>query len=153
MPRYDKYSPIAGGFRAILAADLVFDGTGAMGPIVVSLDANGKVVIGTAGQSGGVGVLVKNVPMTPNLGSIAGQVNLAVPIGGRAGDVVDIMTSGEVVYDTAVLVAGTAYYCLAAQAATGALTATAPASGVTYHKVGYTAEATRLVVRFDRIIG
>lgn len=138
MPRYDKYEPIAGGFRAALAADLTFDANGEFGPKVVSLDANGRVVVGTAGQSGAVGVVVKNVPKYPGLGNIAGQVNVAVPIGGQAGDIVDIMTNGEIV-GVEGLDAGTAYFA----EADGDLTVTAGTA-----KVGWTVEATRLVVRF-----
>lgn len=137
-PRYDKYDPISGGFRAKLNADLTFDAAGSVGPIVVSLNASGRVVVGTAGQSGFVGVLVKAVPMTPSLGNIAGTVNAAVPIGGKAGDVVDIMTQGEIV-DVAGLAAGTAYYAKA-DGTLSTLSADGP-------YVGHTVEATRLVVR------
>lgn len=149
MARYDKYEPIGGGFRAKLAADLTFDGTGSFGPKAVSLDASGNVVVGTAANSGGVGIVVKNAPLTPNLGSIAGQVAVSVPIGGRAGEVVDVMTDGEIVYDTAVLVAGTTYFA----AADGSLTATPPGTGVNGYRVGHTVEATRLIVRFERVQG
>lgn len=148
MARYDKYEPIAGGFRAPLAADLTFSAAGEFGPKAVSLDANGRVVVGTAGQSGGVGVVVKNVPMTPNLGNIAGQVNAGVPIGGKAKDIVDVMTDGEIV-DVTGLAAGTTYYA----AADGTLTATAPGAGVNGYRVGHTVEATRLIVRFERVQG
>lgn len=148
MARYDKYEPIAGGFRAPLAADLTFDANGEFGPKVVSLDANGRVVVGTAGQSGAVGVVVKNVPKYPGLGNIPGQVNVAVPIGGKAGDIVDVMTSGEIV-DIDGLAAGTAYY----GAANGNIQAGAPAAGVNGYYVGSTVEAGRLVVRFQRVQG
>jgi hypothetical protein len=147
--KYDKYDPIAGGFRAPLAADLTFDGNGAFGPKAVSLDANGRVVVGTAAQSGGVGMLVKNVPSTPRLGNISGQVNAAVPVGGKARDIVDIMTSGEIILSGAGLVAGTTYYA----AADGSLTATPPGAGVNGYRVGHTVEATRLIVRFERMQG
>jgi hypothetical protein len=147
-PTYDKYEPLAGGFRAPLAADLTFSGTGSFGPTGVSLDVNGKVVAGAAGNSGYVGVLVKNVPLYPNLGSVAGAVNAAVPIGGKAGDVVDVMTQGEIV-GVSGLTAGTTYYL----DGTGALTATAPGAGVNGYRVGHTVEATRLVVRFERVQG
>lgn len=146
--RYDKYEPIAGGFRAPLAADLTFDAAGHFGPRVVSLNASGQVVVGTAGQSGGVGVLIKNVPMYPSLGNIPGQINSAVPIGGKAGNIVDVMTNGEIVGATG-LNAGTTYYA----AADGTLTATAPAAGTAGWKVGHTVEADRLVVRFQRVTG
>lgn len=140
MARYDKYEPIAGGTRAQLAADLAVDTQGRFGPKAVSLDANGRVVIGTAGQSKFIGVVVKNVPMTPRLGNIAGQVNIGVPIGGRAGEVVDVMKRGDIILDSdEELLPGTAYYA----AANGNLT-TDPTGGLPY--VGHTVEGDRLVV-------
>lgn len=135
--RYDKYDPIGGGFRAPLAADLTFSSAGEFGPKAVSLDANGRVVVGTAGASGFVGVLVKNVPMTPSLGNIAGQVLATAPIGGKAGDIVDVMTDGEIV-DVPGLAAGTKYYA----AANGDLGTTN-----TNPYIGHTVEAGRLIVR------
>lgn len=145
--RYDKYDPIAGGFRAPLAADLTFDAAGHFGPKAVSLNASGQVVVGTAGQSGGVGILIKNVPLYPSLGNVAGAINAGVPIGGKAGNIVDIMTDGEIVSIPG-LAAGTVYYA----AADGSLTATAPTpAGTNGYKVGHTVEADRLVVRFERV--
>lgn len=146
--RYDKYEPIAGGFRAPLAADLTFDAAGHFGPRAISLNTSGQVVVGTASNSGGVGVLIKNVPLYPGLGNIPGAINAGVPIGGKAGNIVDVMTMGEIVGVTG-LVAGTTYYA----AADGSLTATAPAAGVNGYKVGHTVEADRLVVRFERVQG
>lgn len=137
-PRYDKYDPISGGFRAKLAADLTFDAEGSSGVKGVSLDANGRVVIGTGGQSGLVGVMVKNVPLYPSLGSVAGGVNASVPVGGKAGQTVDIMTSGEIM-DVPGLIAGNEVYVTPA----GALTTTATAN----FRVGFTVEANRLIVR------
>lgn len=75
MARYDKYEPYAGGFRALLAADYDADDFGKV--VGVGLDANGRVVKG-AGTSGLVGVLIINNKK-------------------YAGDVVDIMTDGEIV--------------------------------------------------------
>lgn len=146
--RYDKYEPIAGGFRAPLSADLTFDAAGHFGPRAVSLNTSGQVVVGTAANSGGIGVLIKNVPLYPGLGNVPGAINAGVPIGGKAGNIVDIMTNGEIVGATG-LVAGTTYYA----AADGSLTATAPAAGVNGYKVGHTVEADRLVVRFERVQG
>lgn len=146
--RYDKYEPISGGFRAALNADLTFDALGNFGPSVISLNASGKVVVGTAGQSGAVGVLCKSVGSYPGMGNIPGSVNAAVPMGGKAGDRVDVMTHGEIV-GVPGLAAGTAYYA----AADGSLTATPPAAGVNGYYVGHTVEATRLVVRFQRVQG
>jgi hypothetical protein len=148
LSKYDKYDPIAGGFRAPLAADLTFNSEGGFGPKGVSLDANGRVVVGTAAQSGGVGLVVKNVPFYPRMGNIAGQVNAAVPVGGKAKDIVDIMTSGEIIVPTG-LAAGTTYYV----AADGSLTTTAPGAGVNGYRAGHTVEATRLIVRFERVQG
>lgn len=134
--RYDQVEPHVGIVRAPLAANLTFDANGEFGPKAVSLDANGRVVVGTAGQSGFAGVLVKNVPIVP-----AGRFSAAQTVnnwmGGRAGDVVDIMTQGQIV-DVAGLAAGSAVYATPA----GDLTTTA--TGNT--KVGYTVEAGRLVV-------
>lgn len=146
--RYDKYDPINGGFRAPLSADLTFDAAGNYGPKVVSLNASGQVVEGTAAQSGGVGLLIKSVPLYPNLGNIPGAINAGVPIGGKAGNYVDIMTHGEVVGATG-LVAGQTYYA----ASNGTLTATAPAAGARGWKVGHTVEADHLIVRFQEVQG
>lgn len=146
--RYDKYEPIAGGFRAPLGADLTFDSAGHIGPVAVSLNASGQVIVGTAAQSGGVGILIKNVPLYPGLGNVPGAINAGVPIGGKVGNIVDIMTMGEIVGVTG-LVAGQTYYA----AANGTLTATPPAAGVNGYKVGHTVEADRLVVRFERVQG
>lgn len=144
MARYDKYEPIAGGFRAKLAAALTLT-NGGIGPISVSLDASGHAVVGTAGNSGGpVGILVKNVSRGPILQygtDLAGGLpNAYAPIGAQAGDVVDIMTSGEIVdLDPTVFVAGTAFY----SHADGSITATST-SGT---KIGFTVEAGHLIVR------
>lgn len=127
MARIDKYEPLAGGTRAPLAAAWP---AGDLSKVVgCGLDANGKVVRGAAGNSGFVGVVVLT------------QVK-------NAGDVVDIMTDGEIVEMTG-LAAGTTYYLDAA----GALTAVAPAAGVNAVRVGQTVEATRLVVRIERVQG
>ena len=135
MARYDQVEPHVGIVRAPLAAALTFDANGEFGPRAVSLDANGRVVVGTAGQSGIAGVLVKNVPMVP-----AGRFSAAQTVnnwmGGRAGDVVDIMTQGQIV-DVVGLPAGSAIYA----DADGVLSTTATGT-----RVGYTVEASRLVV-------
>jgi hypothetical protein len=142
MARYDKYEPIAGGFRAPLAADLTPNAAGEFGPTAVSLDANGRVVVGTGGQSGLVGVLVKNAPRLPWSATTAhmGQVgyNAAAPIGSMAGDIVDVMTMGEIVDLDGAFPAGSAIYTDAA----GDLSTTDTGT-----KVGWTVEADRMVVR------
>lgn len=134
--RYDQVEPHVGIVRAPLAANLTLSGAGEFGPIAVSLDANGRVVVGTQGQSGIAGVLVKNVPVAP-----AGRFSAAQTInnwmGARAGDVVDIMIQGQIL-DTG-LPAGSTIYAIPAS---GVLTATASGNV----RVGYTVEAGRLVV-------
>lgn len=142
MARYDKYDPISGGFRAKLAAALTLTGGSFIG--AVSLNSAGRAVVGTAGQSGLVGIVVKNVARGPvgqwGTSLAGGTPNANAPIGALAGDVVDVMTSGEIVdLDPAVFLAGIAVYATPA----GALTATP--TGNT--KIGWTVEAGRLVVR------
>lgn len=118
MARYDKYEPLTGGFRAALNADwLLADVNKIVG---VSLNASGKLVKGTAGQSGFVGVVCLTQQRF-------------------ASDIVDVMQDGEIVELTG-LAAGTSYYM--------------PASGDgvlstpnTTAKVGWTVEATRMIVR------
>ena len=125
MARYDKYDPKDGGFRAPLAADLASTAaTGTGNPIAVGLDVNGRVVAG-AGQTGVVGVLVT----TKNM---------------KAGDIVDVMTDGEIV-EMADVAAGSVVTALDAD---GVLNDAAVGAGRT--RIGHTVEATRLVVRVAR---
>lgn len=126
MSRYDKYDPKVGGFRAVLAADW---SANELGKIVgVGLNASGEVVKG-AGNTGVVGVIVLTMAR-------------------KAGEVVDVMTSGEIVEfgkgpgeDTAV--AGTVWY---ANTDDGAVVDTLTEARV---RVGHTVEADRLIVRFE----
>jgi hypothetical protein len=136
MAKYDQVEPHIGIVRAPLAAAITPDANGEFGPVGVSLDANGRVVVGTAGQSGFAGILIKNVPMVPGGRFTASQI-INNWMGLRAGDVVDIMLQGQIV-DVVGLAAGTTYYVTPA----GDLTATA--AGNT--KIGYTVEANRLIV-------
>lgn len=117
MARYDKYEPNVGGYRAALNADWLDADLNKVCP--VSLNANGRLLKGTGGQSGFAGVLVLTKKRF-------------------AGDVVDVMTSGEIVELTG-LTAGTNYYALA--------NGDGVATTNTLPKVGHTVEATRLVVR------
>lgn len=127
MARYDKYDPISGGFRAPAAAAWASGTVGV--PTGVGLDANGRVVAG-AGASGIVGIVV--VDQTK-----------------AAGDVLDVMTHGEIVEMTG-LTAGTVYYI---NDATGALETAAPAAGANKSRAGWTVETTRLVARVARVQG
>jgi len=125
MPRYDKYEPKGGGFRAALAADQVAlngaVGT-ATGPLGVDLDVNGRIVAG-AGVSGIVGVLVTTKAF-------------------KAGDILDVMTDGEITDCASGTVAGTSY---TANTTTGVITSAAVSASQI--RIGHTVEATRLVVR------
>jgi hypothetical protein len=148
LARYDKYDSENGGFRAVLAASLTLV-SGGVGPVGVSLDANGRVLVGGPNNSGIIGILVKNMPGQAMVGN-ALLPQLTAP-GSLAGDVVDIMTHGEIV-DIAGLVAGTNYFLDGVTgvltAGTGAGTATGPVTAGT-KKAGWTVEATRLVVRMQ----
>lgn len=140
MARYDKYDPISGGFRAPLAANLTPNANGEFGPKAISLDDSGGVEVGTGGTSGLAGLLVKNAPKLP-WGPLDGSspgYNSAAPIGLMAGDIVDVMTNGEIV-EVPGIAAGQKVYATAA----GDLTTTA--TGNT--PVGWTVQAGRLVVR------
>lgn len=120
MARYDKYDPISGGFRAPLAAAWgVAEGLAT--PVGVGLDANGRIVKG-AGNTGVLGVIV-------------------VDEAHAAGDVMDVMTDGEIV-DVAGLVAGTVYFAAAAAGAVSTVN--------TGTRLGHTVQADRLVVRVAR---
>jgi len=142
MARYDKYDPISGGSRARLNASLTLTNGSFIG--AVSLNASGRVVAGTAGGSGLFGVLVKNVARGPagqyQANPFDGTPNPYAPVGNQAGDVVDVMQSGDIVdLDKAVFLAGRKVYATAA----GALTLTSTGNIA----VGWTVEAGRLVVR------
>ena len=125
MARYDKYNPVSGGFRAALAADW---STPVGVSTAVTLDGNGRVVK-VAAVDTAKGVLV-------------------VDSAKLAGDIVDVMTAGEIV-DCTGLIAGTDYF----SKADATLEATVPGVGVNKVRVGHTVEATRLVVRVSRVQG
>lgn len=118
MANYDKYDPKAGGFRAPLAADW-HDPADFKEVFGVGLNASGQVVKGT-GNSGFVGIMILTRKQD-------------------AGDIVDIMTNGEVVDFPGT--AGTKYY---AAAADGVVNATSAAGKL---QIGWTVQADRLVVR------
>ena len=144
MPRYDKYDPISGGSRARLASALPLTNSryffGA-----VSLNAAGRAVPGTAGQSGLFGVCVKNVATGPigqyGTDLMGGTPNPNAPIGAMAGDVIDVMQHGDIVdLDKTAFPAGSKIYTNAA----GVLSTTAASGSI---QIGWTVEAGRLVVR------
>lgn len=132
MARYDKYNPKVGGYRAPLAAD--FDPANLERCLGVGHDANGRVVIGAGANGRLKGVLVLTKAR-------------------KAGDIVDVMTDGEIVEfgpsDAAstpgvdFATAGADYFA----AANGEVTETV---GGTY--VGHVvAGGQRLIVRFGRV--
>jgi len=119
--RYDKYEPYAGGFRAPLAAAIA--DADAFKPYAVGLNTSGQVVLG-AGNTGVVGLLIAH-------GAKA------------AGDIVDVMTQGEVVDFTETAgTAGTAGTKYGGAAAGGVVSATGAGKFI-----GVTAELDRLIVR------
>lgn len=153
MSRYDKYDPMSGGTRALLANDFYAGTANAADPLNPAnwntlfgayLDSNGAVKAPLATPvSGGLGT-----GENPT-GALIGVYMVSDPK--FAGDVVDIMTQGEVVnFDDGKytgVVAGQDWYI---DKTSGFLTHTAPAAGVNAFYVGTTVEAGRLVVRFRR---
>ena len=99
----------------------------------VSLNTSGKIVKGTGGQTGFIGVVCLNGFQATN-GNWTGLR--------YANDVIDVMQDGEVVEMTG-LIAGQRYFA----AADG--NSLVPASGTItgLQMVGWTVEATRLIVR------
>lgn len=139
MARYDKYDPYVGGFRAPLAADWVIGDLEK--PYGVGLNSAGAVVKGN-GATGILGVLVLT------------KIRLA-------GDIVDIMTAGEITeFGPTAATPGTTFgvaatnYIAAADgtiaAGTGTVTAAGPLAvtgAAAAAKIGCTVEASRIIVR------
>lgn len=130
---------MSGGFRAPLAANFAYTASAPdyahadLGKMRgVSLNANGEVVIGGA-ITAQLGVLILTEPKA-------------------AGDIVDVMTGGEIVEFTlaggTAAAAGTVYY---ANGTAGDYTSAAPAAGANGLRIGHTVEATRLVVRCQQV--
>lgn len=136
MSRYDKYDPKSGGFRAPLnAAWNATSGPGAVTDLgrilVVTLNASGRIIKAPSAADA-IGVLI---------------VNQAA----AAGDILDVMTDGEIVelgtadiQAAATPLAGTKYFY---DATASRLAATAPGAGVNGFYIGRTVEAARLIVR------
>jgi hypothetical protein len=123
MARIDKYDPHSGGFRAPLNADLpATSKTGAGNPLMVSINGSGRVVAGAASID-----LVRGVVVTTE--------------DKKAGDIVDVMTAGEVV-EMANTAAGAV---LTGLTTTGEIDDIAP--DATHLRVGWCVEATRGVIR------
>jgi len=136
MARYDKFDPIANGFRAHVAADYLDADLGKI--FGVGLDTTGKVVKG-GGNSGVVGVLV----VTCKPGVVGAQKQISSVDVMQQGCVTDFgPSSAGLVPGTDFGVAGTKYY---ADPATGIVSTTA-AGGV---YVGTTVEPDRLQVNVN----
>lgn len=128
--RIDKYDPRVGGFRAKAAAAWVYsatEGSNDLGKVwAVGLNSSGLVVKG-AGATGIIGVVCLSAPKA-------------------IGDVLDVMTDGEIADFTlqagTAAAAGTRYFGVAAD---GTFSTTNTGT-----RLGYTVEATRLVVRLGR---
>lgn len=145
MSRYDKYDPKVGGFRAKLAANFGYT-SGAPDRAHADLSKTFAVGLDT---SGNVGKFGSGFPL------FAGLLILTMPR--AAGDVVDVMTSGEIVdlLDAEILAANTlaAGQSLYADpaVATGVLTTVATSNRL----AGFTVEMNattglaRLVVRVN----
>lgn len=135
MARYDKYDPISGGFRAPLNADLTAtEDTGNGNPVAVRLNTSGRVVVGGSTETFGDDSLIGVLCTTKNM---------------KAGDIVDVMTQGEIV-EMAGMTAGDTIWGLSA---TGALDSLPPIIAVNKLRVGRMVEATRLVVRCQTVQG
>lgn len=140
MARIDKYNPEVGGFRAPLNAAYTAPTVSSkpVGVVLgVSLNTSGRVVVGGPNNSGIVGVI-------------------CVPRNLPAGAIVDVMQHGEIVEfgtgadGTTAAAAGTNYYATTA-GAMAAGTGTGTETSVGNRRVGWTVEATRLVVRVETI--
>lgn len=125
MSRYDKYDPVSGGFRAPLAAAILSaDKDRIQG---VSINGSGQVVIGGAAETAIMGVICP------------GRAH-------AAGDIVDVMTQGEIVEATAT--GGAAFAAgdvVRVVGATGVVEAGTAGAG--QKVIGVMIELNRMVVR------
>lgn len=138
MSRYDKYGPMTGGFRAPLLANFAYT---ASAPDKTHADLNKifAVTMTTAGK-------IDKLPLFATA-QFVGIVVLTAPK--AAGDIVDIMTAGELVEVADAEIGGAATGPGLAvftdpAVATGVLTTTFATNGL---YVGRFVEAGRLVVR------
>ena len=122
--RFDKYDGFVGGFRAPLNANMSATGDDIGKIQAVSINTNGRVVIGGPAETAVMGVICPTQVM-------------------NAGDPIDVMTSGEIV--GVVQTGGTAWTAgaLAYAHADGTISTTSASGKV----VGKIVELDRLVVR------
>lgn len=137
MARYDKYDPINGGFRAPIAADLTLAAFTALqtgNPVGCTLNSSGLVVVGGPASPLGDGDICGLLVITRTM---------------RAGQIVDLMTDGEIV-EMAGQVAGDTVWIANT---TGLLDSTPPVLGSNKVRAGRVVEATRLIVRLQTVQG
>jgi hypothetical protein len=124
--RYDKYDPYDGGYRARLNAAIAAVDVGKMR--AVSINGSGRVVIGGAAATDLKGIICPTEAMP-------------------AGAPIDVMTDGEIedVLTTGgvAIAAGATVY--------GHIDGTVDAVATAGKAVGFTVEATRLVVRCNPV--
>lgn len=140
MARYDKYEPFANGYRARLAANFAYT---ASLPDFVHADLNKVWSVGLSNT----GLVVFNAAIA----AVRGVLILSRPK--AVGDVVDVMTSGEildfVLANGSAAAAGTEYFAAAA----GSYGTAAPGAGVNGTSIGWTTTADRLIVRVQKAQG
>ncbi len=115
MAHFDKYDPYSGGFRGPLAFKIEKADVGK--PIAVGVNANGQIIKGN-GNANMLGVVIGHSPK-------------------NIGDIIDVMTHGEIVEMTGVT-AGTRLYGFD----DGSINATKTGT-----PLGFTIEKERFVVR------
>lgn len=120
MPRYDKYEPYAGGFRAPTQEAIALANKNVLSGVQLN-DAGRTILDGSEADKAFVGVVIPHDYKNP-------------------GDIVDVMTHGEIVEFEGD--PGTDYFVQD----DGTIGDTA-----SDFYVGHTVEATRLVVRFQRL--
>lgn len=122
MSRFDKYDPVSGGFRAPLDAAISSSDVGKI--FAVALNNTGEVIRTGIATSMIVGVIVPHKAFA-------------------AGDVIDVMTAGEIVEATET--AGTAF--TAGTPVYGHADGTVNDTATSGKLVGFTVELDRVVVR------
>lgn len=145
MSRYDKYDPVSGGFRALLAADFA-PGAATVGDPLNP--ANYNKAFGCAMDSTGA-ILA---PAAATFDKFCGVFIVSGPTK-YAGDVLDVMTHGEIVdFDDGKYAGVVANQDWWVDPLTGLLTHTlgTVSAGTNFFYVGKTVEAGRLVVRCQR---
>ena len=130
MARFDKYNGVSGGFRARLSFAVAAGDVGSV--TAVGLDGNGRVVPAAAAADA-LGVVCPSSAMAE-------------------GDVIDVMTDGEIVDVTTGEIPGAAAGAVVYAGADGGFGA-APAAGANGTRIGHFVEAWRLVVRVSPVQG